>query len=63
MWKYEPVHKAFDKCAADHINSPDVRQKLYREGLTSEMFAAQLEEIVLPVYNAALNLGFSRWSL
>ncbi len=63
MWRFDPVHAAFDKCAKEHINSTDVMHKLYREGLTPNEFYARLEEIVLPVYNAALNLGFNRWSL
>ena len=63
MWKYEPVHSAFDRCAKEHINSADVMHKLYRPGLPSEAFSAALEEIVRPVYNAAINLGFGRWTL
>lgn len=63
MWKYEPVHLAFDRCAKEHINSADVMHKLYRPGLPSEAFSAALEEIVRPVYNAAINLGFGRWTL
>ena len=54
---------AFDRCAKEHINSTDVMHKLYRPGLPSETFSAALEEIVRPVYNAAINLGFGRWTL
>ena len=37
--------------------------KLYREGLSQVEFAAMLEEILRPVYNAASNLGFQKWTL
>lgn len=63
IWKYEPVHTAFDRCAKEHINSTDVMHKLYREGLSQVEFAAMLEEILRPVYNAASNLGFQKWTL
>ena len=49
--------------AKDHINSADVLHKLYRENLSKEAFGNNLEEIIHPVYNAALNLGFERWTL
>ena len=62
-WKNEAVHQAFDRCAKEHINSTDVMHRLYRQGLSAESFASVLEEIIRPVYNAATNLGFSRWSL
>ncbi len=63
MWRYEPIHVAFDKCAADHVNSVDVRQRLYKQGLSEAEFTTQLNEIVYPVYKAALSLGFGRWTL
>ena len=63
MWQYEIVHQAFDRCAKEHINSMDIMHKLYRQGLSQETFSSALEEIIRPVYNAATNLGFSRWSL
>ena len=63
MWKFEPVHASFDRCAKEHINSTDVMHKLYRPGLTSDVFTSMLEEIIHPVYNAALNLGFHKWTL
>ncbi len=63
MWKYEPVHAAFDRCAKEHVNSTDVMHRLYRPGLSGEEFSAVLEEIIRPVYVAATNLGFHTWSL
>ena len=63
MWKNEQIHIEFDKCAKEHINSVDVLHKLYRPNMNELEFTKQLESIVYPVYNAALNLGFDRWSL
>lgn len=63
MWQYEPVHVAFEKCAADHLNSLDIKQRLYRKGLSENEFDGQLQEIILPVYKAASNLGFGRWQM
>ncbi len=63
MWKNEQIHTEFDKCAKDHINSMDVLHKLYRSGLSENGFTQQLQEIIYPVYKAALNLGFDRWTL
>lgn len=63
MWKNEHVHAEFDKCAKDHINSADVMHKLYRPELSKEVFGNHLEEIIRPVYNAAINLGFDRWAV
>ena len=63
VWQYDRLHDVFEKCAKEHINSVDVKQKLYRPGLAREEFAAQLDDIVRPVYGAALNLGFDKWTL
>lgn len=61
VWKYEKIHQAFDKCCREHVNSADVRYRLYREGLEFEMFKQTLKEIMLPVYQAVHNMGFRNW--
>ena len=61
--KYEPVRVAFKRCEEEHINSTDVKQRLYCSGLSGEEFATVLEGIIRPVYVAASNLGFHTWSL
>ncbi|WP_313151686.1 HNH endonuclease domain-containing protein [Lacrimispora sp.] len=61
MWENDVVHKAFIKCSKEHINSDDVMMKLYREGISETEFRANLENIMLPVYNAARNVGFKNW--
>lgn len=60
--KNEKLYKLFDKCADKHINSIDVRQKLYRPNQSKMEFVETLSGIVLPVYTAAQNLGFGEWS-
>ncbi len=33
-WEYPEVHKAFDKCAKEHLNNPEIKYKLYQRGLS-----------------------------
>ena len=61
IWKYDAVHKEFDKCAKEHINSDDIRYRVYRQGLEFSEFIRQLKSIVLPIYQSAQNCGFGNW--
>lgn len=61
IWKYELVHREFDKCAKEHINSDDVKYRIYRKGLEYPEFADELKTIILPVYQSAKNCGFNNW--
>lgn len=61
LWKYDVVHKEFDKCAKEHINNDDIRYRIYRKGLEFTEFAGELESIILPVYQSAKNCGFTNW--
>ncbi len=61
LWKHEAVHKEFDKLAKEHVNSDDVRYRIYREGLDMHTFAGELESVILPVYQSAKNCGFRSW--
>ena len=61
IWKYDVIHKAFDKCAKEHINSEDIKYRLYRKGLGYTEFSGQLESVILPVYQSAKNSGFANW--
>lgn len=61
MWKYEQIHKEFDKCAKEHINSDDIKYRVYREGLEYNEFTDQLKSIIMPVYQSAQNCGFGNW--
>ena len=61
LWKYDAVHKEFDKCAKEHINNDDIRYRIYRKGLEFKEFAGELESIILPVYQSAKNCGFTNW--
>lgn len=61
LWKYDAVHKEFEKCAKEHINNDDIRYRVYREHLDFKEFAGELKSIILPVYQSAQNCGFGNW--
>lgn len=61
IWKYEAVRSEFRKCAKEHLNNPEIRHRLYREGLEPDAFRQQLREVVYPVYLSAKTCGFSSW--
>lgn len=63
IWEFESVHKAFEKCSAEHSNDTDIHHKLYRPNLRREEFYANLESVVHPIYTAAENMGFPQWQL
>lgn len=58
---HQVLHKEFEKCAKEHINSDDIRYRVYRRGLEYPVFAEELKSIILPVYQSAQNCGFGRW--
>ncbi|MBE6045470.1 MAG: HNH endonuclease [Clostridiales bacterium] len=51
----------FEKCSRENLNSEEIRFRLYRSGQTREHFTGQLEEILLPIYESAKNMGFREW--
>ena len=61
IWEYDSVHMEFDKCAKEHINNDEVRYRIYREGLSLNEFAGELESVIQPVYKAAKDCGFASW--
>ena len=61
IWKYDSVQTEFRKCAKEHLNSSETEYKLYREGLTLDVFGHQLEEVLYPVYLSAKTCGFKDW--
>lgn len=63
VWKYQSVHKEFDRCMNEHVNNEDIRRRLYRSGLSQNEFGGILEEIITPVYQSAQNMGFAMWHL
>ena len=63
VWRYPSVHKEFEKCLKEHVNSTDVQHKLYRRDLTKDEFYQNLEGIIRPVYLAAQDMGFENWRL
>lgn len=61
MYQYEVVRELFEKCAREHLNSEEIKHRLYRENLSREEFSRVLEEIISPVYQSAKNCGFEQW--
>ena len=55
MNKYDKVHDAFEKCAKEHLNSMEIKGRVYRPGIEQNEFANVLEEVVRPVYLSAKN--------
>lgn len=52
----------FEKCAKENLNNEDVRRCLYLQGQTEQHFTNQLEELLLPLYESARNMGFKKWT-
>ena len=46
IWTCDVVHKEFDKCSKEHLNNADIKQKLYRKGLSKGEFSKNLENVV-----------------
>ena len=61
IWKYDKVHAEFQKCAREHLNSPEIEYRLYREGLSATEFTGQLQDVVRPVWLSAQTCGFKEW--
>ncbi|MEA4921869.1 MAG: HNH endonuclease domain-containing protein [Eubacteriaceae bacterium] len=51
----------FKICEKVHINSNDVRIKLYRSGISAGEFSENLKTLMMPVYDSARNMGFGSW--
>ena len=62
IWENNSVHTAFEKCRKTHMNSEEVKKNLYRKGLSEREYFERLEAIMAPVYQAARNCGFKKWS-
>ena len=61
IWSYDQVRAEFKKCAREHLNSPEIAHRLYRQGLDLNAFRQQLSEVIYPVYQSAKNCGFQKW--
>ena len=58
----ERASMLFDKCAKENLNNEEVRYRLYKQGQTEQHFTNQLEELLLPIYESARNMGFRKWT-
>ncbi len=61
IYQDEEVRRKFKKCEKKYLNNADIEKRLYREGQSFPSFANELEEIVHPVYQSAMNCGFTPW--
>lgn len=61
MYQYDRVMEAFENCAREHLNSGEIRGRIYKKELSLHEFSRALEEVVQPVYQSARNCGFSEW--
>lgn len=55
------LQKSVNKCLKEHVNDDEVRHRLYRAGQSRQEFTGRLEEIILPAYESARNMGFGIW--
>ena len=55
------ARELFEKCLKENLNNDEIRYRLYKSGQTQEFFTNQLEEILLPIYDSARNMGFREW--
>lgn len=63
VWASDQIHSLFEKCQAEHVNSNEALIKLYVPNLNKIEYTEHLEELILPTYNAAKNLGFGEWAV
>ena len=52
----------FEKCAKENLNNENIKYRLYMQGQTEQHFTNQLEELLLPIYESARNMGFKEWT-
>lgn len=57
----ELIEHEFNKIAPYHLNSQEVRNQLYSDGLNRNEFIERLEHVIKPVYESAHMLGFKEW--
>lgn len=61
IWENDRIYREFDKCAKEHLNSDEIKRRLFRPGLKYEEFSHEIHLIVQPIYQSALNCGFTTW--
>ena len=62
IWRDEKARYPFEKCAKENLNNDEVRYRLYKQGQSEQHFVNQLEELMLPIYESARNMGFRKWT-
>lgn len=62
MWQYDTLHQEFERLAREHINDLDIKEKLYQPGLDPHTFVIRMNDVIYPVYHAAMQAGFKVWN-
>ena len=63
--KYDGIkrlQKAAKDCLKEHVNSDEIRYRLYSAELDRFRFTEQLSNILKPSYDSAVNMGFRIWN-
>lgn len=61
MWDSPAIHRLFLQCTRNYLHNEAIKKRLYRQGQSRSEFELQLEQVVGPVYQAALQCGFTEW--
>ncbi len=56
------ISEEFSKIEKYHLNNDEIRRDLYSDGLSEVIFAERLQNVIYPVYKAAMNNGFKQWT-
>ena len=60
--KQQPaIADGFAKIAKYHLNNDEIKKTLYCDGLSESDFGERLNNVIRPVYDAAINNGFKQW--
>ena len=62
LWKYDALHKEFDKLAKEHINDKKYLNHVYDKEVSLDTFANELYDNLRPLYQSAKNCGFQPWN-
>ena len=55
------IEGSFNRLAKKHLNDSNIRSSLYDSGLDKPEFTSRLEKVIKPVFDLAINSGFTEW--
>ena len=62
IWQSEHVHKLFETCSKEHVNSNEAMMGLYQRNIPESEYRVHLDNLLRPTYQAAKNQGFTEWN-